>query len=449
MHSSQGFRQPIKSGYLFKENDHGLVRREWRRRFFILTRGARCGTLIYYDKEPIMQGNSTLSFPRATLDLAGASVSDTKNPRPGRHAFRLNVVTGGTQKIHKLILAGKDLEDVQDWMDAFRTVGVTVTFEARGMVETPRRRVSDAQTFFANQRSISAQQAEVASGQPLQQQAKCSSTKSRSSTRDSAPISACDHRAPFLRTSSTDGAVTTTDIGCNGFQNGSDSTGSLERPGSSSRSSNRRLSVDEDGNKLTRTRASSAPQSSGWIRCLVRLCAFTLCAVLNTMLYAHFIDDGTMHAFEASAEELYMDSVRPHMPVLNLSGVDSELVHELSMSLRLNLSEYDVELPPQVRAQLSAVEGAMQEWSTSGNGSVLTLLTNASAVDALRRVGSWTRKELKVGRLTLTERFERWLVTVRTHPDGTLAERCGDGVLLPGPSPTGAQCNIISANAHG
>ena len=109
MHSSQGFRQPIKSGYLFKENDHGLVRREWRRRFFILTRGARCGTLIYYDKEPIMQGNSTLSFPRATLDLAGASVSDTKNPRPGRHAFRLNVVTGGTQKIHKLILAGKVL----------------------------------------------------------------------------------------------------------------------------------------------------------------------------------------------------------------------------------------------------------------------------------------------------------------------------------------------------
>ena len=50
--------------------------------------------------------------------------------------------------------------------------------------------------------------------------------------------------------------------------------------------------------------------------------------------------------------------VRPHMPVLN----HPELTQSWYMNHHVATAEslYDVELPPQVRAQLSAVEGAMQ-----------------------------------------------------------------------------------------
>ena len=98
---------------------------------------------------------------RATLDLAGASVS-IRRIRVRSACVWLNVVTGGTVKIHKLILAGEDLKTCR--LDGrVSTVGVTVTFEAR-MVRLPGAVSRMPKRFL--QPEIHLCTTEVASGQP-------------------------------------------------------------------------------------------------------------------------------------------------------------------------------------------------------------------------------------------------------------------------------------------
>lgn len=131
-------REASKQGYMWKENDFGLMRKEWRKRFFILegptTNGAPA-SLRFYDREPVFSG-PTASFPRATIPLQGSVVSDTKHPRLDRFAFRLNLVPRTGQKAHKLILAANSLAEVWEWMAAFKACGVSVTFQGVGMKES-------------------------------------------------------------------------------------------------------------------------------------------------------------------------------------------------------------------------------------------------------------------------------------------------------------------------
>ena len=178
-------RRPIKAGYLWKENDFGLVRKEWRRRFFIL----ESGMLRFYDEEPKI--GRAMAPPRGVIPLEGANAGDTKHARTGKLAFRLNVVPRPEQKAHKLIMAADTLEEVWVWMDAFKQAGVTISFQAAGMA-SPRTAAAPANplqpmTSTSPQRSQSGSAIAASFAARSSKLAAVSSTKRVSSTKSVLP----------------------------------------------------------------------------------------------------------------------------------------------------------------------------------------------------------------------------------------------------------------------
>ena len=70
----------------------------------------------------------------SVISLRGSSVTDTKQLRKGKFAFRLNYVPGREFAAgHKLILSTSSLSETLEWVQALENAGALGVFEGRGM----------------------------------------------------------------------------------------------------------------------------------------------------------------------------------------------------------------------------------------------------------------------------------------------------------------------------
>ena len=124
-------KPPIKVGTLYKENDYGLMRKEWRKRFFIL----ETSLLRMFEQEPSeAAAKGAVALPKMVATTENASVSDTRHPRPNKFAFRINLLpAASSNNTSKLILAAETLPDLWEWMRAFQQAGMTITFQGVGL----------------------------------------------------------------------------------------------------------------------------------------------------------------------------------------------------------------------------------------------------------------------------------------------------------------------------
>ena len=99
--------------------------------------------LRVYDSPPQQErrswrGQAVPAQPSWVIGLRGASLSDTKQLRVGKFAFRLNYVSAKVSG-HKLILSSGSLQETLEWVEAFQAAGVQSTFEGHGMREVVPR----------------------------------------------------------------------------------------------------------------------------------------------------------------------------------------------------------------------------------------------------------------------------------------------------------------------
>lgn len=125
----------LKRGPLSKE---GESRYFWNPRYFVLEETC----LKYYTDEDAANRGEL----RGSIMLLGAVLMNTKTPRSGKLAFRLEgsgasatkaSFRGSTGAQLKFILAGSTLEDTLDWVAALEQCGVTSTFDPWPMCSTP------------------------------------------------------------------------------------------------------------------------------------------------------------------------------------------------------------------------------------------------------------------------------------------------------------------------
>ena len=125
----------LKRGPLSKE---GESRYFWNPRYFVLEETC----LKYYTDEAAANRGEL----RGSIMLLGAVLMNTKAPRSGKFAFRLEGSGASATKASfrgaagaqlKFILAGSTLEQTLGWVSALEQCGVTNTFDPWPMCSTP------------------------------------------------------------------------------------------------------------------------------------------------------------------------------------------------------------------------------------------------------------------------------------------------------------------------
>ena len=483
-----------KQGSLWKEADYGIVRKEWRKRYFLLeaAAGGRPAMLCHYDREPMNQSGS---FPRAAILLTGASVSNTKHPRPGRHAFRVNVVPRAGQKAHKLILAANSEAEVWEWLNAFKACGVSIVYQDSAVRASASYRPaagSDRPPTGPDQRA-----AEPIS--PTRGNSFVKHFAAVSSTRKVSSLPGSEHPDPALTSGTTGGAPAPK----------SDQLPDPMGSGEADRRGDRSASLDSNGDEVVVTDEEQHPDlaiapataaASTGSCCGRCFCCLLFVVALAALVLAakDFVDTGAARAWESRADAYVQrvdatvrNAASPYLTtVRNATGpylaTVSEAVPDVNLTvlgLTVGKALPDVTLPPAVEVQMANVGAGLQELEQGLGGAArgaasaaAPLLANASesaialgqhaaqwTASHTSAAVSWTEREMDdlglqldldnlrdlnytaVGAavesagLTAWARFELWLFTVRRGADGvTPEERCEDGLFLPGPQPTGA-----------